>query len=102
MSKENELYKVAMFGMKVNKFLGSDIGLYIIDKCHEASEMSINGLKTIDPTDIRSITRLQNEIYRAESIPQWLSQAVFQGQQAEQMLMQLDEYDSTEIGEHDE
>jgi aminoglycoside phosphotransferase len=43
-------------------------------------------LKNVYPWRRRKITELQNKIWRAESLQQWLSELIIQGTQATQQL----------------
>lgn len=81
-----ELLDRAQFGKQVELFWGSRVGEYLRARLHEVYTVAIQELKTVDPTDTKRIRELQNDIFKAESFEQWLSQAVTDGLKSLEIL----------------
>ena len=84
-----ELLETAVFGKQVENFLEGDIGKYLVKRAEEQAEESIEKLKHVNPWSIfarRKVQELQNKIWVAESIQQWLADAVIDGLQATNLL----------------
>ena len=74
--------RLGVFGKQVEDFLETDVGRYIVRKANDKAEKAIDALKRISPNDNVGIQILQNEIGLAESIVEWLADAIITGQQA--------------------
>lgn len=85
---DNELYGEAMIGRDAEEFLKSDIGKYIIGCAEQEAQEAMDALKRCYPWRRRKIAELQNKIWRAESVQQWMGELVIRGRQA---LSQLDQ-----------
>lgn len=72
----------AAFGRQVELFLESDIGVFIVKQAEKQIEDAICDLKAIDPYDNRGVQKAQNKVKVAESILEWLGDAVRAGHQA--------------------
>lgn len=81
-----ELLDRAQFGKQVELFWSSRVGEYLRTRLHEVYTAAIQELKTVDPTDTKRIRELQNDIFKAESFEQWLSQAVMDGLKSLEIL----------------
>lgn len=73
------LIRRATFGKQVETFLVSDIGRYMLARADHAIVMAFNELKHCDPKDGKLVQQWQNQIWRAESIKDWLGDAVADG-----------------------
>jgi hypothetical protein len=83
MDEEQEiLVKRAIFGKQVENFLSSDIGRYILARAEDQAATAMDKLKTCTPTEGRLVQSLQNDIYKAESIREWLGHAIQDGMNA--------------------
>lgn len=80
------LFAEAAFGRDVQDFMESEIGRLIVGRAEQEAAIAIELLKKASPNDSVEITRLQNQIFVAESIKGWLAQAVSDGLQAERVL----------------
>lgn len=67
------------FGFQVQAFLESEVGRYLIKRAEDEIADACDELKTVSPTDPVEITRLQNRVFRAESIQYWLAEAMQTG-----------------------
>lgn len=86
-SKET-LIAIATFGRQVEEFWNSDVGKFLLKKINKDIMSAFEELKSCDPKDGKLVQTLQNKIYRAESVQEWLGTAIVQGLQA---LSELDE-----------
>lgn len=89
MSESNPLIPLvqeAVFGKQVEEFLSSDIGIYLVKKAEAEASDAIEKLKTCPADDPKAIRTLQNQIFRAESIQQWLGEAIHRGLEAIQNI----------------
>ena len=80
------LLRRAAFGQQVEAFWTSDIGGYLIARIESGLEASFDQLKVCDPKDGRIVQALQNEIWKAETLKQWLTDAVVDGLAAVNIL----------------
>lgn len=80
--------QIVDFGMEVQAFLKTKIGKYLVDRASEEVERKTSLLKMFDILgDPKGATRLQSEIWRAESFMFWLADAVREGQQLMEQLI---------------
>lgn len=84
-------FKTAVFGKQVELFWDSQIGQYLLERSLREYNSAISGLKTCNPTDIGTFTKLQSQLIRAEEFHDWLSQAIEDGLRAKNILEGLDE-----------
>lgn len=73
------LIRRAVFGKEVEQFLNSSVGRYMISRAHSEVSEAFELLKKCDPKDGKTVQHLQNQVWKAESINQWLSDAVTDG-----------------------
>lgn len=78
--------RIAVFGQVVQDFLKSDVGDFLLRKAQEEANDAMDLLKKAPPEDALSIRELQNRIWRAESIMNWLGEAIETGLQAKEQL----------------
>jgi len=82
--EENEvLLERAVFGQQVEAFLHSEIGSYLINRAQSEVEEALRKLRNCSESELKQI---QSEVWRAESIVIWLSQAVEDGLRALNIL----------------
>jgi hypothetical protein len=86
MSKE--LYAEAVLGQDAEEFIASELGRFIVGRAEQEVAEAMEQLKTCHPWRTRKIKDLQNQIWRAESVQNWLAELVVRGRQA---LSQLEE-----------
>jgi hypothetical protein len=89
-----ELKAVAL-GLDAEAFIQSGLGKAFLDAMQESAISAMNELKAIKPSDFphleafaQRVQDLQNEIYRAESMEQWLVEVVETGRNMEENLRQ--------------
>jgi len=78
--------RTAVFGVQVQQFMASDIGLYLMQKADDYAQEAIDSLTRADPEDPKAIRTLQNRILVADLIANWLQEAIAMGEQAESHL----------------
>lgn len=66
-------------GDDAEKFLNTRFGQYLIGQADLESEQAKEALTDVDPSDIRTISDLQNRIKRSRSLAMWISSAIEQG-----------------------
>lgn len=76
----------AQFGRQVQLFLESDIGVHLVERADEQAKSAAAALKTVDPTDTRAIVALQLKAQVADSIIEWLGDAIAAGESAIEQL----------------
>jgi Na+/glutamate symporter len=72
----------ATFGRVVEDFIKSPVGEFLVKKAQEQSDKAVEKLKTVSPEDPTAIRAIQTDIQVAESIIQWLCEAIHEGQMA--------------------
>lgn len=85
-NETNALIEAAVFSEQIKSFLMSDLGQYILNKGDLERDEALTQLATVDPTDVKTITKLQNDIKVVEFVKYWLSDAIEQGLQAQNTL----------------
>ena len=86
MLDDSELLDRAQFGRQVELFWDSRVGGYLQTRIRECYTAAIRELKVCDPTDTKLVMRLQNEVWKAESLETWLSEAVIDGLKSLEIL----------------
>lgn len=81
------------FGIEVEAFLNSSLGKYLVQKAETERDAALEKLKVADPDNAKEIRRLQNEVWRAESMQTWLAEAIQTGWNAETTIAQQDSPD---------
>ena len=82
----NQLEQSIAFGIRVEEFLHSDIGKYLIARADEEIEDAVEALKRADPDLPNVIRALQSKINVAESFQYWLAEAIQDGLNSMQEL----------------
>ncbi len=90
MNDMEQLLRTAALGMDVRVFLDSPVGQYLIKRAETEVESALVALKDVDPENPRLIRELQNRAYRAQTVLQWLAEAIQEGENAERMAAQED------------
>ena len=83
---EQELFGRALFGKQIQQFWDSDVGAYLRTRAQECYTAAIRKLKDCDPTDSKTVARLQAEVWRAESFEDWLSEGIVDGLKSMDLL----------------
>ena len=76
----------AVFGKQVQLWLQGDIGSYVLRLAQEQSKAAVEELKAVDPHQPEIIMKIQMRIQVAESIIDWLADAMIRGIQAQKVL----------------
>ena len=76
----------AVLGHEAREFLASDIGRYLLGRAEQDERAALERLATVPWWRRRRIIELQNHVYRARSVRNWLAELVIDGQQAESVL----------------
>jgi hypothetical protein len=79
MADREELYQRAGFGKAVEAFWNSQIGDYLRNRAREEYAEALAKLMICDPTDSKTVMRLQGEVWRAKGFEDWLSEAIVDG-----------------------
>lgn len=80
------LFAEAKLGLDADVFLASDVGRYLLGRAEQEIEAAYLDLERVRAEDADTIRTLQNQIWRAKSIRQWLHEAIEAGNLAEQQL----------------
>lgn len=84
------LWAEAVLGRDAQEFLESDIGRYLIGRCNQEIAEAQDKLSMVSPWRRNRIRQLQNEVWRAKSVKDWLVELVTAGTQAEAVLDELE------------
>lgn len=76
------LIQRAVLGEQVHVFLNTDIGSYMLNRSAAMREDAIAKLRGCDPEDANAVRKFQNEAWLADSVKQWLVDAIQDGLQA--------------------
>ena len=85
------LLETAVFGKEVENFLQTNIGRYIVERAEKQAEQAMEELKRVAWWRGRRIKQLQNRIAVAESVQQWLADAIMDGLSATRSLESNDD-----------
>jgi hypothetical protein len=84
----NELIAEAILGQDAAEFVRSDIGRYILGRAEQEAQEAADKLARVSPWRRRRIAELQNQIWRANSVRDWLLEMIQTGESAERALDQ--------------
>jgi len=76
LSQQVERYDAA------ERFLGQPLGLWFMRRIDEEIDAAAEGLKTVDPEEPKEIRKLQNNVYKAETLKIWFNEVLIEGRQA--------------------
>lgn len=80
------LFAEAVLGRDAQEFLNSELGRYLTGMCENEEKLASEELSRVSPWRRNRIRQLQNEIWRARSVRQWLGEIIQAGKQAEHSL----------------
>lgn len=83
---DSPLVRTAVLGKRVEDFLESDIGQYLIGQAETEYEEAMQKLATVSPWRRRRIQELQNDARIAGQFQRWLARAIENGHQAVQLI----------------
>lgn len=84
---ENKLLKARIeLGEDAEKFVRSKLGEAVIAIAEGQANAAYNELARVAPWRRRRISHLQSQIWRAESIQQWLAEIITEGRHALELL----------------
>lgn len=86
--ERREIMNLIDFGIEVEAFIKSKVGQYLIKRAEQEIEGALDALKTVKPEDVEAIRALQSTIKRAESIQYWMAEAIENGRNSEQQLLE--------------
>lgn len=72
----------AILGEQVGKFMNTDMGQYMINRANDKKESALAKLSECNPQDSELIRKLQNDVWLATNVIQWLDDAIREGLQA--------------------
>lgn len=84
--EEQKLLEIAILGEEVDNFFQSSVGKYLMQRTDAEILAGFKGLKDCDPEDPKLVRKFQNQIWRAESVRDWLEEAVLDGLNATKVL----------------
>jgi len=77
---------VIAVGKDAEAFIKSSLGRFITTRVQDEVLQAEQEFRQADPTDSKLITRIQNNIWRAESLIVWLAEIVQEGRNMEQEI----------------
>lgn len=80
------LFAEAILGRDAEEFFNTDIGRYLIGRCDQEIDEAQELLSRVSPWRRRRIQDLQNQIYRAKSLKDWVAELISNGKAAEALL----------------
>ena len=90
-SEKDILIDVAALGKQVEAFFDSRVGKFIVQRINYEVENGVEHLKKVDPAKTEEVRAIQNEIWRAETLRQWLEDAIMAGLKALDVLEERDD-----------
>lgn len=75
-------YAEAVLGKDAEEFLASDIGRIMLARAEEIEQEAFEELSKVSPWRRRKISQLQEDIWKARSFKQFLTELVITGRQA--------------------
>jgi hypothetical protein len=76
----------AVLGQDAEIFLAGEIGRYILGRCDEDIAEAHRLLAHVSPWRRDRIRQLQNQVWRAQSMKDWLAELIVSGRQAAAVL----------------
>ena len=86
MNESEILLDTAVLGEQVNQFCKSDVGKYLLAHCQAEIQAGLRDLKHADCNDPKSVWQAQARVNIAESIEEWLREAILAGLKAQEIL----------------
>ena len=85
------LHQAIDFGFQVEAFLGSDIGVYLVDRAEKQIAEAVEELKSANAYAPVDIIHIQSRIRVAEQIQYWLAEAIQAGYAAQDELIEANQ-----------
>jgi hypothetical protein len=76
----------AILGRDAEEFLNTELGQFILGRCEQEIQEAQAQLSRVSPWRRNRIRQLQNEVWRAQSVKQWLGELIANGKAAEASL----------------
>lgn len=73
-------------GKQAEDFLKTDLGRLLLERAEEDEREALLALATVAWWRRRRILQLQNQVWRARSFQQWMSEVIMSGRQAQAYL----------------
>lgn len=77
-----ELIAEALIGDEAKKFKESDLGKCLTGMALQESQLAMEALATVNPTDVQAIERLQNRVALGKQFPAFIDELIERGNQA--------------------
>ena len=91
MTQEIEiLMDVAVLGKQVENFMASELGRFLLGRADAEVLTGVAQLKNLAHTDANAIRLAQAQVWRGESLRDWLEEAVRAGLKAQDVLEDRD------------
>lgn len=90
MTTEELELQTAKLGIEVEAFLHSAVGRYLIERAELEREQAIERLIEADPQDTALQLAIRHDIRVAQSIPDWIHQAIHSGKLATHNLQSME------------
>lgn len=81
------MFAEAKLGIDCETFMASDVGRYLVGRATAEIEAARDELEEFNSSDAAGVRAIQNRIWRAKSVLQWLEDAVQNGRAAEHQLL---------------
>ena len=85
-SETEILLDVAVLGERVDQFLKSDIGRYLLEQADAEEQAGLQQLRVVNCNDAEAVCLAQNMVWRGETMKAWLKDAVSAGLKARMIL----------------
>lgn len=79
---EDDLIDAAELGEEAKKFVESDLGKSLFARAEQATLDALEKLSRCDPTDVKTISALQNKAALGRQFPEWLNEIIHIGDEA--------------------
>lgn len=79
---KEELYAEAILGKDAEEFLSSELGRYLLARMEEEEKDAMTELTKVWSWNRRKIQRLQNQVYRVQTLKSWFAELIVSGRQA--------------------
>jgi len=86
--KNDPSMRAVSLGLDVAHFVEHDkVGQYLVEKAHSCRIEALEGLATADPTDARTMIKLQWEARIPDMFLAWLDEAIANGRAQEEIIL---------------
>lgn len=82
MNEESEQIAQALIGEEAKKFLESDLGKCLVGMAEHESQLAMEALASVNPTDVPAIERLQNRVALGRQFGEFLKELIQEGENA--------------------